>query len=184
MGMFGHGGDLARWSQAHMGMIPAPVNVGAGALADALGGAADAVNRYVANPILALQGTLSGQPSYQFPTGVAQAAVPQPKGMIGRGARAALAMAIPVPGGQAEKGAQLADAAAQTIRDLTWGDTAQQRLIRAQRVLSQYGGDHPEALAVANEAADSLGMPRIDASKRVAIPQPELTGSALYAPGN
>lgn len=179
MGFFGKGGDLAKWSQAHMGAIPSPVNVSTGALADALGGTADMLNQYVVNPVLAAQGALSGSKPYQFPTGAVQAAVPQPKGMMGRAGRAALAMAIPVPGAQEVKGAQLADEMAQTMRNLKWGETAQDRLIRAQRVLSTHGGAHPEALAVAHQAADELGMPRIDASKT--LPQAPIETANLYA---
>lgn len=175
MGMFGRANAaLGQWSKAHMGLIPDPSPATAGALADALGGTADMVNQYVANPVLNAMGS-----SFRFPTGAVQGAVAQPKSMMGRAGRMALGVAIPVPGAQEAGGARAVEEAAQAVRDLKWGPTAGERLIRAQRVLGMHGGVHPEALGVAHQAADELGMPRIDASQTVATPAPALTGDSV-----
>lgn len=76
-------------------------------------------------------------------------------------------------------GEQLGREADEAMRNAKWGETARDRLIKAQRVLSQYGGDHPEARQIADEAADELGYPRIEHAT-VDTERPELIGDSVF----
>lgn len=79
------------------------------------------------------------------------------------------------------RGEELGQQADEEYRNAVWGDTARDRLIRAQRVLGMHGGEHPEARAVADQASDELGLPRIEDVRRH-VPEPETMGDHFFNP--
>lgn len=76
-------------------------------------------------------------------------------------------------------GEQLGQEADEQMRNYRWGETPHERLTRAQRTLAAFGGDHPEARAVADHASDEMGLPRVEDARRQ-MDKPELMGDSFF----